>query len=83
MKHVPELTSHDPDAAVAAVGSDAIEQILREYPNLLEDAAQADNEEHALTFRQAFKKYRAAALWSMLLSACLIMEGYDLGSVNS
>lgn len=80
--HIPTL-SHDPDTSVAAVGSDAIEQILREYPNLLEDAAQADVEEHALTFRQAFRKYRAAALWSMLLSACLIMEGYDLGSVNS
>jgi hypothetical protein len=39
-------------------------------------------EERKLTFRQAFRMYWRAALWSAGLSAALIMEGYDVGIVS-
>lgn len=40
------------------------------------------NEEKALSFRQAFKMYWKAAVWSALLSTALVMEGYDVGIVR-
>ncbi|CZR61466.1 related to alpha-glucoside transport protein [Phialocephala subalpina] len=39
--------------------------------------------EHDLTFRQAVKAYPRAIFWSVLVSTCIIMEGYDVVLVGS
>ncbi|CUM57867.1 unnamed protein product [Debaryomyces tyrocola] len=44
---------------------------------IIEDAKEATDNEHALTLREAFASYKPAILWSMVLSATIIMEGYD------
>lgn len=46
------------------------------------DAAVADALEHRQTIREAFFMYKKAIFWSMLLSASLIMEGYDVVVVS-
>lgn len=46
-------------------------------------ARQAAEEEHALTFLQAIRKYPKAVVWSVLLSTSIIMEGYDVVLVSS
>lgn len=46
-------------------------------------ARQAAAEEHELTFRQAIRRYPKAVMWSVLLSTCIIMEGYDIVLVSS
>ncbi|RYP83859.1 hypothetical protein DL769_001281 [Monosporascus sp. CRB-8-3] len=43
----------------------------------LRDAKQATDEEHAQTFRQALSENRKAVFWSVMISMCIIMEGYD------
>lgn len=48
------------------------------FAELSSDAQAATNREHALTFRQALKRYPKAMGWSMFLSAAVAMEGYDL-----
>ncbi|ETS81579.1 hypothetical protein PFICI_06581 [Pestalotiopsis fici W106-1] len=46
-------------------------------------AREAAEQEHAMTFLQAIRKYRTAVLWSVLLSSSIIMEGYDIVLVSS
>jgi hypothetical protein len=45
---------------------------------LIHQAQESDAADRQLTIKQALKKYKKAALWAMLLSTSLIMEGYDL-----
>lgn len=46
------------------------------------DARVAAEVEHATTLWQALKTNRKAALWSVLLSTTIIMEGYDVGTLD-
>ncbi|KAI1855686.1 hypothetical protein JX265_006090 [Neoarthrinium moseri] len=47
------------------------------------EARQATANEHDLTFMQAIKTYKRAALWSMLISLTVVMEGYDTTLLGS
>lgn len=46
-------------------------------------AKQAAAEEHRLTLLEALRKYPKAAMWSVLLSTSIIMEGYDIVLMSS
>ncbi|CAI4394887.1 ALI_collapsed_G0028980.mRNA.1.CDS.1 [Saccharomyces cerevisiae] len=48
-----------------------------------DDANEANNEEKSMTLRQALRKYPKAALWSILVSTTLVMEGYDTALLNA
>jgi len=47
------------------------------------DAHACAEKEKAMGFRTVIRLYYKAAFWSAILSCALIMEGYDLGVVNS
>lgn len=40
-------------------------------------AQDTSTEEKAMTTREAIKVYKKAIIWSLLISTCVIMEGYD------
>lgn len=44
---------------------------------------EANEAEHAMTFKQAITIYRKAVMWSLLVSTSIIMEGYDIVLVTS
>ncbi|PNH27426.1 hypothetical protein VD0002_g4121 [Verticillium dahliae] len=46
-------------------------------------AQQSAEDEHNLTLREAIRRYPQAVLWSVLLSASIIMEGYDIVLISS
>lgn len=50
---------------------------------LLKDAEDATDREHDLTFLQAIKLYPKAVGWSVLMSAALVMDGYDTKLIGS
>jgi SP family general alpha glucoside:H+ symporter-like MFS transporter len=50
---------------------------------LIHDAKDATDQEHQLAFFKAVRLYPKAIGWSILLSAALIMEGYDLVLMGS
>ncbi|KAK1752348.1 general substrate transporter [Echria macrotheca] len=50
---------------------------------LANGALEATVQEHSMGFLQALKTYRRAAFWSMLISASVIMEGYDVTLLGS
>lgn len=49
-----------------------------EHKEVLYEAKDATDEEHQVTLLEAIHRYPKAVLWSVLLSTCIIMEGYDL-----
>ena len=40
-------------------------------------AIAAETAEQAMTFTEAFRDYKSAVGWSLAISLCIIMEGYD------
>jgi hypothetical protein len=46
-------------------------------PGLDADALHASHVEHQLTLRDAIKAYPMAIFWSLAVSMCVIMEGFD------
>lgn len=44
---------------------------------ITQQAKQATDTQHNLTVRQALRQYRKAVLWCLVVSGCVIMEGYD------
>ncbi|KAF3356974.1 hypothetical protein VDGD_04703 [Verticillium dahliae] len=46
-------------------------------------AQQSAEDEHNLTLREAIHRYPQAVLWSVLLYASIIMEGYDIVLISS
>ncbi|KAG5995023.1 hypothetical protein E4U43_003121 [Claviceps pusilla] len=46
--------------------------------NIVHEAAAATQAEHSMGLISSFKLYKKACLWSIFLSTCLIMEGFDL-----
>lgn len=46
------------------------------------DAALATTAEKNLTLMQGLRAYPKACAWSMLISSCIIMEGYDVVLIN-
>jgi SP family general alpha glucoside:H+ symporter-like MFS transporter len=48
-----------------------------------ENAKQAAHREHNLTVRDAIRKYPHALFWCLMVSMCVVMEGYDLNLLNN
>lgn len=52
----------------------------------IDDAKAGNENEHALSIREALTQYRWAVMWSLMVSMSIIMEGYDtnlIGNVSS
>jgi len=47
----------------------------------LYDAAEASAVEHSTSVWQALKENKKAVFWSMIISLCIVMEGYDVGEL--
>jgi hypothetical protein len=50
---------------------------------LLENARAATDKEHNMTLMQGIRLYPKAVAWSMLISTCIVMEGYDVSLVGN
>ncbi|KAH8827910.1 maltose permease [Flagelloscypha sp. PMI_526] len=69
MSHPQDVVVHHEDIAIDAT--------------VVSEAAKGDAAEHQMTLGEAWRSHRAAVLWSMGLSAALIMEGYDVIVISS
>ncbi|CZT07846.1 probable MFS alpha-glucoside transporter [Rhynchosporium graminicola] len=50
---------------------------------VIQNAKNATEKEHSMTLWQGLKLYPKAVGWSMLISTCIVMEGYDLCLLSS
>ncbi|KAI1873473.1 hypothetical protein JX265_005095 [Neoarthrinium moseri] len=67
------------DAAIAS----KIAANVDDFMTLVSEANEANEREKGMKLSTAFKTYPKAIAWSMILSACLIMEGYDTSIIGS
>lgn len=73
-----EVTTHDDTAHLEDLPVDAI--VNGKWEDLRADAMVAEEAERNLSLRESFRLYPKAVLWSLGISLCIVMEGYDLGS---
>jgi hypothetical protein len=45
---------------------------------LAQDAQEATDKEQKMTLREGIRMYPRAIMWSVIISTCIAMEGYDL-----
>lgn len=45
---------------------------------VIHNARNASDKEHRMTLWQGIKLYPKAVAWSILISTCIVMEGYDV-----
>lgn len=50
---------------------------------VIESARAAAAKEQSMTLLQGIKLYPKAIAWSILISTCIVMEGYDVSLVNN
>ncbi|KAL9625689.1 MAG: hypothetical protein Q9160_000007 [Pyrenula sp. 1 TL-2023] len=50
---------------------------------VIKNAKTATEKEHAMTLLQGIKLYPKAVAWSILISTCIAMEGYDVCLINN
>lgn len=58
-------------------------QLAQVKTTVVEDAAKATQDERSMTLMQGLKLYPKAVAWSMAISTCIVMEGFDLVLINS
>ncbi|KAI0013173.1 sugar transporter [Xylariaceae sp. FL0662B] len=56
---------------------------VEDFMTLVNEADEANERERGMKLTHAFKVYPKAIAWSMILSSCLIMEGYGTAVVGS
>ncbi|KAJ7121612.1 maltose permease [Mycena epipterygia] len=73
----------DPSAGVLHADNARLAHEIDNYAEVIKDAAMADEAEHKMSIRDALRIHKKAVIWSMVLSAALIMEGYDVVVIAS
>ncbi|KAJ7889441.1 trehalose transport-related protein [Mycena olivaceomarginata] len=73
----------DPSAGVLRADNAKLAHEIDNYADVVQAAAQADQAEHKMTIREALRIHKKAVFWSVVLSAALIMEGYDVVVIAS
>lgn len=56
---------------------------LKAVDRVIHSAKMASEKEQKMTLLQGIKLYPKAILWSILISTCIVMEGYDICLVNN
>ncbi|KAI1086454.1 sugar transporter [Rostrohypoxylon terebratum] len=51
--------------------------------DVIRNARLATEKEHKMTLMQGLRLYPKAIAWSILISTCIVMEGYDISLVNN
>ncbi|ORY11269.1 general substrate transporter [Clohesyomyces aquaticus] len=65
-------------SSIVAIDDEKARKMSINKPRLFTDAAKATEAEHNMTLWQGLKLYPKAVGWSILLSAAIIMEGFDI-----
>lgn len=68
------------EKAVQEPGGDASN---RSTSSILKDAKAAADKERSMTLWEGIRLYPKAIAWSVLISTCIVMEGYDISLVTN
>ncbi|PNP40339.1 hypothetical protein TGAMA5MH_07666 [Trichoderma gamsii] len=65
------------------INVDGDEEFSKRDRTIIEHARAAAAKEQKMTLLQGIKLYPKAIVWSMIISTCIVMEGYDISLVNN
>ncbi|KAI1204452.1 sugar transporter [Annulohypoxylon truncatum] len=72
------------DDAISTGSAPAVSlQEAQTMADVIRNAKLATEKEHKMTLLQGLKLYPKAIAWSILISTCIVMEGYDVSLVNN
>ncbi|KAI0842369.1 putative MFS alpha-glucoside transporter [Hypoxylon sp. FL0890] len=66
-----------------SVPTGALKEEHENLGDIIRNAKLATEKEHKMTLLQGLKLYPKAIAWSVLISTCIAMEGYDISLVNN
>src|SRR5699024_4265765 len=86
----PSMAPPKAQDAIAPAAEDPISSPSPDRPNstssmrkMVEDAKAATDKEQSMTLLQGIRTYPKAVAWSVLISTCIAMEGYDISLINN
>ncbi|PVH15251.1 uncharacterized protein CXQ87_003089 [Candidozyma duobushaemuli] len=82
----PELTTHitDKDDKESTESMDVYAQeYMSKFLDISNNAKENDSKEKNMSLKEGIKTFPKAAMWSVILSSAIVMEGYDLNLINS
>lgn len=56
---------------------------MKAMDQMIHNAKSATEKEHKMTLMQGVRLYPKAIAWSVLISTCIVMEGYDVCLINN
>lgn len=65
------------------INVDGDEEFSKRDRTVIEHARAAAAKEQNMTLLQGIRLYPKAIVWSMIISTCIVMEGYDVSLVNN
>ncbi len=82
-----EISPQRPDDGPTPVlrdesGTDRIGQV-HALDDIINSARIATEKEQNMTLMQGIRLYPKAIAWSVLISTCIVMEGYDVALINN
>jgi SP family general alpha glucoside:H+ symporter-like MFS transporter len=57
--------------------------VTKSTEQMIKDARSATEKEHNMSLLQGLRLYPKAVAWSILISTCIAMEGYDVSLLNN
>ncbi|KAL2872367.1 putative MFS alpha-glucoside transporter [Aspergillus lucknowensis] len=81
------MESSTPQDVISPVKGEASSHDRQDSPTtmakIIENAKTAAEKERKMTLLQGIKLYPKAVIWSVIISTCIAMEGYDISLVNN
>lgn len=77
----PYSTTND-DRKDVTIASEKEADMHTTHKATIEEAKAATEKEHSMTLLEGLRLYPKAVAWSLLISTCIAMEGFDLALVN-
>lgn len=77
------MADYDKAEAMYTGKRTSVDKAINEETQLIEAALARADEETRAGLKSLFTQYGRGAIWSMLLSLALVMEGMDVGLVNN
>ncbi|KAK0311077.1 hypothetical protein LTR82_014370 [Friedmanniomyces endolithicus] len=77
------IAAPGPKPRQASVAAEDVAHLAQVETHVADAAAKATQSEQSMTIMQGIKTYPKAVGWSVLLSTCIVMEGFDIVLINS
>lgn len=80
---IDEVGVQPATAPVHDGASEVDQETSKAHKTVVEHAKNATDKERSMTLLEGIRLYPKAIGWSVLISTCIVMEGYDISLINN